>query len=143
MKAPRVSDVPAAVSEDGYSSQIVRKYERTSRQTQDLFRKLYMEGLSTGDFEPVFRELVGETTALSAKAIVRLKSRWEDEYREWRTSRLDSCRYAYIWADGVYMGAGGDREKTALLCVVGANEDGTKELLGMELGYRESKESLS
>ena len=102
---------------------------------------MYMEGLSTGYFEPAFRELVGETTALSANAIVRLKSRWEDEYREWRDSRLDSCRYAYIWADGVYLGAGGDREKTALLCVVGAREDGTKELVGMELGYRESTES--
>ena len=91
----------------------------------------------------MFRELVGETTALSANAIVRLKSRWKDEYREWRDSRLDSCRYAYIWADGVYLGAGGDREKTALLCVVGAREDGTKELVGMELGYRESTESWS
>ena len=141
VKVPRVSDVSAAVSEDGYSSQIVRKYERTSRQTQELFRKLYLEGLSTGDFEPVFRELVGETTALSANAIVRLKSRWEDEYRRWRSSRLDESSYAYIWADGVYLGADGDREKTALLCVVGAREDGEKELVGMELGYRESKES--
>lgn len=141
VKVPRVSDVPTEVSEDGYSSQIVRRYERSSRQTQELFRKLYMEGLSTGDFEPVFRELVGETTALSANAIVRLKSRWESEYRTWRDSRLDSCGYAYIWADGVYLGAGGDREKTALLCVVGAREDGEKELIGMELGYRESKES--
>ena len=50
-------------------------------------------------------------------------------------------RYAYIWADGVYLGAGGDREKTALLCVVGAREDGSKELVGMELGYKESTES--
>ena len=144
VKVPRVSDVPTEVSEDGYSSQIVRRYERSSRQTQELFRKLYMEGLSTGDFEPVFRELVGETTALSANAIVRLKSRWESEYRTWRDSRLDSCcGYAYIWADGVYLGAGGDREKTALLCVVGAREDGEKELIGMELGYRESKESCA
>ena len=141
VKAPRVSDVPSEVSPDGYRSRIVKRYERTSRQTQELFRKLYMEGLSTGDFEPVFRELVGETTALSANAIVRLKSRWEDEYREWRSRRLDSCRYAYIWADGVYLGAGVDREKTALLCVVGAREDRTKELVGMELGYRESAES--
>lgn len=100
-----------------------------------------MEGLSTGDFEPVFRELVGETTALSANAIVRLKGRWEDEYRLWRSSRLDSCGYAYIWADGVYLGAGGDREKMALLCVVGAREDGDKELVCMALGYRESTES--
>ncbi len=134
-------ELTVGVSADGYSSQIVGKYQRSSRQTQELFRKLYMEGLSTGDFEPVFRELVGETTALSANAIVRLKSRWEDEYRAWRSRRLDSRRYAYIWADGVYLGAGEDREKTALLCVVGASEDGTKELLGMELGYRESAES--
>ena len=76
VKVPRVSDVPAEVSSDGFSSRIVSRYERSSRQTQELFRKLYMEGLSTGDFEPVFRELVGETTALSANAIVRLKSRW-------------------------------------------------------------------
>ena len=75
VKAPRVSDVPTEVSPDGYKSRIVKRYERTSRQTQELFRKMYMEGLSTGDFEPVFRELVGETTALSANAIVRLKSR--------------------------------------------------------------------
>ena len=56
---------------------------------------------------------------------------------------LAECRYAYIWADGVYLGAGVHKEKTALLCVVGAREDGVKELLGMELGYRESTESWS
>ena len=127
VKSPRVSDVPAAVSEDGCSSQKVRKYERTSRQTQELFRKLCMEGLSARDFGSVFREFVGETTALSANVIVRLKSRWEDKYREWRTSHLDCCRYAYIWADGVYPGAGVDRVKTALLCVVGMREDGETE----------------
>ena len=75
VKVPRVSDVPADVSPDGFGSKIVKRYERTSRQTQDLFRKLYLEGLSTGDFEPVFRELVGETAALSPNAIVRLKQR--------------------------------------------------------------------
>ena len=143
VKVPRVRDVPAEVSPDGFESKIVRRYERTSRQTQDLFRKLYLEGLSTGDFEPVFRELVGETAALSRNAIVRLKQRWEEEYRVWRSRMLAEHRYAYIWADGVYLGAGVDREKTALLCVVGAREDGVKELLGMELGYRESAESWS
>ena len=141
VKVPRVSDVPAEVSPVGFESKIVRRYERTSRQTQDLFRKLYLEGLSTGDFEPVFRELVGETAALSPNAIVRLKQRWEEEYRVWRSRMLNEHRYAYIWVDGVYLGAGVDREKTALLCVVGAREDGVKELLGMELGYRESTES--
>lgn len=42
---PRVSDVPAAVSEDGYSSQIVRKCERSSRQTRQLFRKAVHGGV--------------------------------------------------------------------------------------------------
>ena len=70
----------------------------------------------------MFRELVGETTALSANAIVRLKSRWEEEYRSWRASRLDEYRYAYIWADGVYLGAkdggtaAGDCRRIALAC---------------------------
>ncbi len=135
--------MPAEVSQKGFESKIVKRYERTSRQTQELFRKLYMEGLSTGDFEPVFRELVGETAALSANAIVRLKQRWESEYRAWRSRMLNGLRYAYIWADGVYLGAGVDREKTALLCVVGASEDGVKELLGVELRYRECAESWS
>ena len=78
---------------------------------------------------------------MSANAVVRLKSRWESEYRAWRMRGLDTCRCAYTWADGVYLGVGGDREKTALLYVVGAGEDGVKELVGMKLGYRESAES--
>ena len=141
VSVPRVSGVPEEVSPEGFRSQIVRRYERSSRRTQELFRRLYLEGLSTGDFEPVFRELVGETTALSSNAIVRLKRRWGEEHEQWTNRRLDGCSYAYIWADGVYLGAGVDGEKTALLCVLGAREDGIKELLGMEMGYRESTES--
>ena len=98
VKVPRMSDVPAEVSSGGFESKIVRRYERTSRQTQDLFRKLYMEGLSTRDFEPVFRELVGETAALSRNAIVRLKQRWDPEYRAWCSRMLNEYRYAYIWS---------------------------------------------
>ena len=96
VKVPRVSDVPAEVSPNGFESKIVRRYERTNQKTQDLFRKLYTEGLSTGDFEPVFRELVGETAALSRNAIVRLKQRWELEYRAWCSRMLNEYRYAYI-----------------------------------------------
>jgi len=89
----------------------------------------------------VFRELVGETTALSANAVVRLKDHWGQEYQDWRERPLGTPRYAYIWADGVYLAAGTEKEKTALLCILGAREDGEKELLAMESGYRESTES--
>ncbi len=141
VRVPMVAKVPPAVAPQGFHSQIVKRYERASETTRRLFAQLYLEGLATGDFEAVFRELVGETTALSPNAIVRLKERWEKEYEAWRKRPLWGHRYAYIWADGVYLGAGLEKEKTALLCVVGAREDGEKELLGMEPGYRESKEN--
>jgi len=100
-----------------------------------------LEGLATGDFEPVFRALVGATTALSANAVVRLKERWSEEYATWRKRPRGERRYAYSWNDGVYLGVGAEEDKAALLCVIGAREDGQKELLALELGYRESTES--
>jgi putative transposase len=141
VRVPRVSDVPANVATDGFQSQLVRKYQRASVATQQLFVRLYLEGLATGDFEPVFRELVGETTALSASAVVRLKAQWAEDYAAWKTRRLDAHRYAYVWADGVYLGAGQEDAKSVVLCLVGAREDGEKELLALELGYRESSTS--
>jgi putative transposase len=140
VRVPRVAEVPPDVSPDGFQSQLVRKYQRASPATQRLFVQLYLAGLATGDFEPVFRELVGETTALSANTIVRLKEQWAQEYAAWRTRPLTE-RYAYLWADGIYLGVGQEPERTAVLCVLGAREDGTKELLAMELGYRESTAS--
>jgi len=141
VRVPRVAKVPPHVALQGFQSQIVKRYQRASETTKRLFARLYLEGLATGDFEPVFRELVGETTALSPNAIVRLKECWEQEYEAWRKRPLWEHRYAYVWADGVYLDAGTEAEKTALLCVVGARDDGEKELLAMEPGYRESKES--
>jgi len=68
----------------------------------------------------VFREQVEETTALSANAVVRLKERWGEEYGAWHRRPLWEHQYAYIWADGIYLGAGMEKEKMALLCVLGA-----------------------
>lgn len=141
VRVPRVAKVPAYVAPQGFQSRIVKRYQRASETTKRLFARLYLEGLATGDFEPVFRELVGETTALSPNAIVRLKEHWEQEYEAWRKRPLWEHRYPYVWADGVYLDAGTEVDKMALLCVVGGRDDGEKELLAMEPGYRESKES--
>jgi len=140
VRVPRVADVPPDVAPDGFQSRVVERYQRSSKATQELFVRLYLEGLATGDFEPVFRELVGETAALPANSVVRLKERWGAEYEAWRQRPLAEP-YAYIWSDGIYLGAGGEAERTALLCVLGARQDGTKELLALELGYRENTES--
>ena len=141
IRVPRVAQVPPELAPEGFHSQLVQRYQRASQATQRLFARLYLEGLATGDFEPVFRELVGATTALSANAVVRFKEQWGEEYRAWRCRPLAEHRYAYIWADGIYLDAGQEAEKTALLCILGAAEDGEKELLAMDAGYRESTES--
>lgn len=141
VRMPRVSDVPAGVAANGFESRIVGRYQRASEQTQRLLAQLYLEGLSTGDFEPVFRALLGETAPLSASSIIRLKGEWQGEFESWRARRLDDHRYLYLWVDGVYLNAGQEEEKTALLCVLGLNEQGEKELLAMVPGYRESMES--
>jgi len=141
VRVPRVAKVPSHVAPQGFQSQIVKRYQRASETTKRLFARLYLEGLATGDFEPVFRELVGETMALSPNAIVRLKESWEQEYAAWRKRPLWNHQYPYVWGDGIYLKAGIEKDKTALLCVVGARDDGEKELLAMEPGYRESKES--
>jgi putative transposase len=134
---PRVSDVPKEVSPDGFQSEIVSSYQRRSRTQARLMVRLYLEGLASGDFEPIFRALVGETAALSASSIVRLKEEWQQEYETWKQRPLRG-RYVYLFADGLYLKAGDERDKTAVLVVLGVDEQGHKELLAMEEGYRES-----
>jgi transposase-like protein len=138
VRAPRIRDLPD--DEPPFHSSILPRRRMLSAETQRLFARLYLEGLSSGDFEPAFRELLGETAPLSGSTILRLKDEWAAEYAAWRVRPL-SARYAYIWSDGIYLGAGLEPENSCLLVVVGAREDGRKELLAMELGYRESSAS--
>jgi hypothetical protein len=112
VSVPRVSDVPPNVSPDGFHSEIVLRYQRRSRTQARLLARLYLEGLASGDFEPVFRTLVGETAALSPTSILKLKADWQHEYESWKKCPLRG-RYVHLYADGFYLRAGGDHDKTA------------------------------
>jgi transposase-like protein len=138
VRAPRVSDLPEGSAP--FASAILPRRRYLSAETQRLFARLYLEGLSSGDFEPAMRELMGERATLSASTIIRLKAEWASEHEAFRSRPIDH-RHAYVWADGIYLGAGLEDEHSCLLVVIGAREDGRKELLAMELGYRESTES--
>ena len=122
MRLPRVAKAPPDVTLQRFESQLVRRYERASQTTQRLFARLHLEGLATGDFEPVFRELVEETTALSANAVVRLKERWGEEYGAWRRRPLWEHQYAC----GCYLPG----------CGNGEGEDGTSVCPGGQGGWR-------
>ena len=103
VRVPRVSDTPEG---SAFESAVLPKRTRLSMETQKLFARLYLEGLSSGDFEPVFRQLLGETAPLSPNTMIRIKEEWEAEYKaggsdRWRTSAsCTSGQTASIWEPG-------------------------------------------
>lgn len=98
---------------------------------------------SKGDFELALRAVLGDGAPLSASSIQKLKAKWQTEYEEWRKEDLSGLKLVYQWADGIYVKAGLEKDKAALLVIIGALSDGRKKLLACESGYRESKESWS
>lgn len=125
-----------------FSSNILPPYMRRLRSLDALIPALYLRGVSTGDFGEALEAILGPQAAgLSATNIVRLKAGWEEEYKSWKKRDLSQKRYLYLWADGVHFNVRLEEERTCILVVVGALEDGTKELVAVEDGYRESKDS--
>jgi len=146
VRAPRVND--RRVDEDTgerqkFSSRILPAYARRSPKVNDVLPVLYLRGLSTGDFRPALEQLLGEDAAgLSSSTISRLCKDWEAEHARFRQRELRFHRYAYWFVDGVHVSIRlGEDDRLCLLVVIGVREDGTKELLAVEDGYRESTES--
>src|SRR5215210_7183395 len=146
IRAPRVNDtrVDEQTGERArFSSRVLPAYARRSPKVNDVLPVLYLRGLSTGDFRPALEQLLGEDAAgLSPSTIGRLCKDWEAEHARFRTRSLRFHRYAYLFVDGVHVSVRlGEDDRLCLLVVIGVREDGTKELLAVEDGYRESTES--
>ncbi len=146
IRAPRVNDQrvdPDTGERQKFSSKILPAYARRSPKVNDVLPVLYLHGLSTGDFEPALRDLLGEDAAgLSAASISRLTKAWQAEHEQFRTRSLRFHRYAYLFVDGVHVSVRlGEDDRLCLLVVIGVREDGVKELLAVEDGYRESTDS--
>jgi putative transposase len=125
-----------------FSSAILPKYMRRAPSIDALLPALYLKGISTGDFLEALSAILGEeASGLSANNIVRLKSSWETDYKVWSQRDLSAKRYVYWWADGVYFNVRLDEERSCVLILIGATEDGTKEFLAVVDGYRESTQS--
>jgi putative transposase len=127
--------------DERFESQVLPLFARQSREVNALLPELYLHGLAKGDFELALRGLLGTGAVLSPASIERLRGKWQAEYEAWCTRDLSDRELVYVWADGVYVKAGLEREKAALLVVIGATADGRKEVLAVVPGYRESTES--
>jgi len=138
VRRPRVRS-----TEDRFESKIIPFFKRRSKEVGQLLPELYLHGLSKGDFELALRGLLGEGAPLSASSIDRLKAKWQREYEEWKQLDMSKLEVVYQWADGIYVKAGLEKDKAALLIIIGALTNGKKIFLACESGYRESKESWS
>ena len=125
-----------------FTSRILPPYLRRVPSVEALIPVLYLKGISTGEFTEALEAILGPNAAgLSATNIVRLKEGWQKDYEAWSRRDLRGKRYIYWWADGIYFNVRLDAERPCLLILMGALEDGTKELVAVWDGIRESKES--
>lgn len=136
IRRPRVRGLEAR-----FESQVLPRFKRRTEEVGRVLPELYLHGLAHGDFDLALRGLLGAGAPLSAASIARLKAGWQGEYATWKRRRLDELEPVYVWADGIYVKAGLEKDKAAILVLVAALRDGRKVVLAVESGYRESIES--
>ena len=125
-----------------FTSAILPRWGRRSPSLDALLPVLYLRGVSSGDFQEALSALLGpDAPNLSPSVIGRLKGEWEAEYLAWQERDLSGRRYVYAWADGVYLQARMEPQAECMLVIIGATPDGKKELLGFQVGFRESTQS--
>ncbi len=138
VKAPRVDDRREG---QHYRSVVLPAYMRKSPKVTEVLPVLYLRGLSTGDFAPALGQFFGSGAGLSASTVARLTESWQDERERWAGRDLSGTDYVYWWVDGVHFNVRLEEDRLCCLVIVGVRPDGTKELVALADGYRESKES--
>lgn len=137
----RATDVPGE-KKIRFTSNILPKWARRSRSLDALLPVLYLRGVSTGDFQEALAALLGtDAPNLSPGAISRLTAGWQEDYDRWQRRDLSARRYVYIWVDGVYLQARMEPQAECMLVLIGATPEGGKELVGFQVGVRESAQS--
>ncbi len=121
-----------------FSSAILPPWCRKSPKINEVLPLLYLHGLSSQDFVPALEGFLGTGSGLSAATITRLTVQWQDEAKAFHQRDLSTMDYVYLWADGIHLGVRLDEEKLCLLVMIGVRVDGTKELIALTEGYRES-----
>jgi len=142
VKVPRTRDRhPVDGERVDFIPSILPRYLRRTKSIEELIPWLYLKGISTGDFTEALAALLGkDAPGLSASTISRLKASWQEDLDKWRKRDLSKKRYVYFWVDGLYCNVRME-EKQCLLVIIGAKENGQKELIALEDGFRESEQS--
>ena len=146
VEVARVKIRDRAAAEDGerirFTSAILPLWARRTKSLDTLLPVLYLRGISTGDFQEALAALLGQNAPnLSPAVISRLTAEWQGEYERWQKRDLSARRYVYVWADGVFLQARMEDHGECMLVLIGATPEGKKELIGFQVGVRESAQS--
>ena len=140
VRAPKVRDRSGARIK--FTSALLPPYLRRARSVEEVLPWLYLKGISTGAMQEALEALFGpQAKGLSAASISRLKARWEDAHKAWSGRDLTNKRYVCLWIDGLYFNVRMDEAKQCILVIIGVTEDGIKEFVAIEDGYRASEQS--
>jgi putative transposase len=144
VRAPRVNDKrfdEVTGERMRFSSAILPAWARKSPQVAEVLPLLYLHGLSSSDFAPALEQFLGTGAGLSPATITRLTTQWQDEAAAFNRRSLRDTDYVYMWVDGIHLRVRLEQDKVCLLVMLGVRADGTKELIALADGYRESAES--
>lgn len=142
VQQPRVHDRRPEGERERFTSKILPPYLRKTKNIEELIPWLYLKGISTSDFSEALSALLGPHAAgLSASTVTRLKSCWEEEYHDWSKRSLTGKQYVYVWADGIHFNIRLEKDRQCILVLMGATEEGKKELIAVYDGHRESEQS--
>jgi putative transposase len=141
--APRVNDkrVDEAGERCRFRSSILPPWARKSPKVAEVLPLMYLHGMSTGDFAPALAGFFGSAAGLSPSVITRLTTQWQAEQRAFAERDLSEKDFVYVWADGVHFNVRLEEDRLCCLVIVGVRADGSKELVAITDGYRESTES--
>ena len=136
VRRPRVRNL-----DERFVSRVLPLFQRRTPEVARLLPELYLHGLASGDFTLALRGLLGDGAPLSASSVQRLTEDWQRDFTRWQQRDLSALEPVYVWADGIYVKAGLESSKAALLVLIAGLADGTKVVLAVESGHRESTES--
>jgi putative transposase len=144
VRAPRVNDLPVdevSGQRCRFRSSILPPWARKSPKVAEVLPLMYLHGMSSGDFVPALEEFFGSAAGLSASVITRLTTEWQTERDQFAHRSLKDVDYVYLWADGIHFNVRLEEARLCALVIVGVRADGTKELVSISDGHRESTES--
>src|SRR3954447_21968496 len=125
-----------------FTSSLLPRWARRTPSLDALLPVLYLRGVSMGDFQEALGVLLGKDAPnLSPSVVARLRGEWEADHARWQRRDLSARRYVYLWADGIYLQARMEPQAECMLVLIGATPEGRKELVGFQVGMRESTQS--